>query len=500
MLAPKISAKENPFIFVIFGGTGDLTKRKLIPALYHLFTKDKLNSNFAVVSIGRKDISEDQYRDNVKKHLLSIKKTAFDQDAWEKFCEHLLYFKFAFAKEDSSYDELGDYLKGVDNTLGTKGNRMYYLAIPPTQFEGVIRNLSQSGLIQNNEAWKRVIIEKPFGSDLKTAMQLNQNITKWIPEKQIFRIDHYLGKAMVQNIITIRFGNSIFEPLWNHAYIDNIQIVSAEQLGIEGRAPYYEQSGVLKDMLQNHILQMLSLICMEPPVDLSAQAIIHEKVKLLKSLRPFTPLDAKDNVVLGQYGAGVINGEEVLGYRQEENVSDESTVPTFFALKTYVDNFRFGGVPIYIRSGKRMDHKNTQIIVQFKKLPGTHFYDGYQSVAPNILVFKIQPEEGIFFQINAKTPGDEVLVNKVEMDYCHDCKYVNNSPEAYEKLIHEAILDNQSLFTSWEELEWSWRYVEALENALKEQEFSYPNYTAGSNGPKRAEEIIQRDGRAWWAI
>lgn len=380
----------------------------------------------------------------------------------------------------------------------TRGNRLYYLAVAPEFFEGIIRNLKNNNMVCKSIGWQRVMIEKPFGSSLETARILNSNISKLIPEEDIFRIDHYLGKEMIQNILAIRFGNSLFEPLWNANYIDNIQITSNELLGVENRGAYYEKSGILKDMLQNHLLQMLTMIAMEPPVDFDPESIRDEKVKVLRSLRPFTSASFKEDIVRGQYGPGTVNEATVVGYRQEERVSKESNTDTFIALKTYIDNFRFGGVPIYIRAGKRMDTKSTEIVIQFKKLAGINYYKEFDQIGNNLLVLKIQPEEGFFFQINAKKPGNDFKMEKVELDYCQSCKYINDSPEAYERLLLEAIRNNSSLFTRWDELEYSWKFIESIEKCYENNSTNYPNYAAGTTGPEESVHLIEKDGRQWW--
>jgi len=344
------------------------------------------------------------------------------------------------------------------------------------------------------------MIEKPFGSNLATARELNRTITAILPENKIFRIDHYLGKEMIQNIMAIRFGNSLFEPLWNHQFIDNVQILSTEMIGVEGRGGYYEQSGIRRDMLQNHLLQMLSLIAMEPPVDFSAEAIRDEKVKVLRVLRQFGPGSAASGPapVLGQYGPGAGNGLTLQGYRQEDKVAADSCTDTFIALKTCVDNFRWAGVPFYIQAGNRLDRQFTRIVIEFKNLPGIAFYHEFQGLQPNLLVVEVQPEEGLFFQINAKRPGNVFAMERVALNYCQRSQFPYNSPEAYERLILEAIRDNPALFTRWDELEHSWAFVDSIEEAFRGQAAAYPNYAAGSRGPAAADDLIRADGRQWW--
>jgi glucose-6-phosphate 1-dehydrogenase len=360
--------------------------------------------------------------------------------------------------------------------------------------------LKTHALIEKSNPDHRVMVEKPFGSDLATARSLNQSITDVLDEHQIYRIDHYLGKEMIQNILAIRFGNSLFEPLWNQNYIDHIQITSTETLGVESRGGYYDQSGIMKDMLQSHLLQMLALMTMEPPIDLSPESVRDEKVKALRALRRFDKASATASIVRGQYGSGMIDGHEVTGYRQEDRVAADSDTLTYIALKTCVDNFRWGGVPIYIRTGKRLDRRRTQIVIEFKKLPGINFYPEFKDLNPNLLVIEVQPTEGMYFQINAKRPGNEFAMERVELNYCQNCRYQGNVPEAYERLILEAFRGNSSLFTRWDELEHSWAFIESIEEAFSGTQELFPNYAAGSRGPEAADRLINADGRRWWEI
>ena len=384
--------------------------------------------------------------------------------------------------------------------FGGTGNRLFYLAVAPQYFEVIVRSLHEHGMLDNLKAWQRILIEKPFGYDLSSAKELNNSLLSLVEERNIFRIDHYLGKEMIQNILAVRFGNSLFEPLWNNNYIDNVQITSSELLGVENRGGYYENAGILEDMLQNHLLQMLAIIAMEPPISLDPEMIRDEKVKVLRSLRLFDVKSSKTDVVRGQYSRGIMNDRSVLGYREEERVSDTSNIDTFVALKAYIDNFRWGGVPFYIRSGKRINKKITEIVIQFKKLPGINFYPDFKDNKANLLVIKIQPREGFFFQINAKKPDSDFIMEQVQMDYCQSCRVENNSPEAYERIILEAIRNNLALFTRWDELEYSWNFVESIEKNTSQACEDFPNYSAGTQGPKAAFDLIERDGRQWWDI
>ncbi len=488
-----INKEPEALIFTIFGATGDLTKRKLIPAAFTLYSQGRLPEGFAIVAIGRRNKTRDGYRDEMKSFMVDKLGKAVDESLWRDFSGKIIYYKMNFL-EDDGYVLLNGLSVEIDKDLKTMGNRIYYLATAPEFFEIIIKKLHVNGMLENRNSWQRVMIEKPFGSDLSTARKLNENIIKFLHEDKIFRIDHYLGKEMIQNILSLRFGNSIFEPLWNHNYIDHIQIISTETLGVESRGSYYDKTGIIKDMLQNHILQMLTLISMEPPVNLEAESIRDEKVKVLQALRPFDKTTLPETVVAGQYG----EGSGFLAYRDEDRVADDSDTDTFIAVKTCIDNFRWGGVPIYIFAGKRMPKKTTKIIIHFKKLPGINFYEGFSDTKPNVLVIRIQPDEGLFFRINAKKPGNDFSLGNVDLDYCQDCGYEGNSPEAYERLILEAVNNNKALFTRWDELENSWKYIDSLYKARSDISPEYPNYAAGSHGPEAAYDLIGRDGRIWW--
>lgn len=489
---------DIPFLFVIFGGTGDLTKKKLIPALYFLFRSGELSDNFAIVSTGRKVMTEDEYRSSMKENMEIYAGEDLDESVWNSFCTRLYYRTMDFSVEQEEYENLQAFLIDLEIRLHTQGNRIYYLAVAPEFFGFITTNLHRHFMLENKSSWQRLMVEKPFGTSLKMASELNEEMLCAVPEENIFRIDHYLGKEMVQNIIAIRFCNSIFESLWNHQYIDNIQIISTEAIGIESRGGYYENAGILKDMLQNHILQMLSLICMEAPVDLRPESVRDEKVKVLKSLRLFEEAPNRSHIVAGQYGRGLVGEHEAVAYREEAKVSPDSMTPTFIALKACVDNFRWGGVPIYIRAGKRLDKRVSEIVIQFKKLPGSGFFKEFAGTAPNVLVIRIQPSEGIYFHINAKKPGIQFAIEEIGLDYCQTCKYTNNTPSTYERLILEAIRNNPSSFTRWDELEYSWKYVGSIESALAGRTLEYPNYPSGSSGPKEADDMMEFDGRSWW--
>jgi len=493
------SAGDRSLLLMIFGGTGDLTHRKLLPALYHLLADGRLPKETSIISIGRRPLDDEGYRVSARRSIAAFSRTGVDEEHMANFLGHLHYRRMEFIGEPDSYSELEEWLSRNEALYRAPAVRLFFLAVGPEHFGPIVQHLSAHKLVEKGNPTHRVMIEKPFGQDLSTARALGDTISQALEEKQVYRIDHYLGKEMIRNILAIRFGNSLFEPLWNHHYIDNIQITSTETLGVETRGDYYERSGILKDMLQNHLLQMLALITMEPPVDLMPESVRDEKVKVLRSLRRFGPGPSCEGVVMGQYGRGIVRGAEVPAYREEDKVAPDSRVPTYIALKASVDNFRWGGVPIYIRSGKRLDKNRTQIVVEFKRLAGVNFYPEFEGQPPNLLVIRVQPVEGMYFQINAKRPGSEFQMERVELNYSQSSRYQGNVPEAYEQLILEALRANSSLFTRWDELEHSWRFIESLEENC-EYLSNLLAYPAGSRGPEAADRMLESDGRHWWDI
>ena len=500
MFQKEEQPRQNPLLMIIFGGTGDLTHRKLLPALYHLMSEETLPVEASVICIGRRPMDDGTYRAQARASIAKFSRTGVDEAHLDHFVAHLRYRQMAFIEDESSFADLRAWLEKEERLYSPDAVRLFFLAVAPEHFAPIVQRLHNNRLCVKGEALHRVMIEKPFGSDLTTARSLNATITEALEEKQVYRIDHYLGKEMIRNIMAIRFGNSLFEPLWNHNYIDNIQITSTETLGAENRGAYYEQSGILKDMLQNHLLQMLSLITMEPPVDLMPESVRDEKVKALRSLRLFPAQGECDGIVLGQYGKGDKDGATLRAYREEENVDPLSLTPTYIALRAHVDNFRWGGVPIYIRAGKRLERSLTQIVVEFKRLPGINYYKEFEGLPANLLVIEVQPAEGLYFQINAKRPGNAFQMERVELNYSQSARYHGNVPEAYEQLILEAFLGNSSLFTRWDELEYSWRFEESIENTCTLQKRQFPNYAGGSRGPEAADRMLREDGRRWWEI
>ncbi len=500
VLKDNEKANGQSLLMMIFGGTGDLTHRKLLPALYHLMADGRLPSETSIICIGRRPMEDESYRQRAGEAIAAFSRTGVDEERLAGFLRHVHYRQMEFISRPDSFRELKEWLTGNEALYRAPAVRLYFLAVGPEHFGPIVGHLSAHKLVERGNPAHRVMIEKPFGQDLSTARALNDTISQALEEKQVYRIDHYLGKEMIRNILAIRFGNSIFEPLWNHHYIDNIQITSTETLGVETRGDYYERSGILKDMLQNHLLQMLALITMEPPVDLMPESVRDEKVKALRSLRRFDLAASCEGVVMGQYGRGNLRGAEVPAYREENKVAPDSMVPTYIALRASVDNFRWGGVPIYIRSGKRLDKNRTQIVVEFKRLAGVNFYPEFEGQPPNLLVIQVQPEEGMYFQINAKRPGNEFRMERVELNYCQSSRYQGNVPEAYEQLILEALRGNSSLFTRWDELEHSWHFVESLEGNCGRDDSRLLSYPAGARGPEAADRMLAVDGRRWWDI
>jgi len=489
---------DSSCIFVIFGGTGDLTKRKLIPALFNLYKKATLPKSCHIVAIGRREYSQNEYIKTLEESFFNETVNTDDKKIWSKFSKTISYYKFDFEKNPSMYMDFAEYLNCIDKKIMNKGNRIFYLAIAPELMSGVVENLHISNMLNNEESWQRVMIEKPFGTSLKSAKNLNKKISEVLPEDKIFRIDHYLGKEMILNLSSIRFGNSIFEPLWSKNYIDHVQISSSETLGVENRGSYYDKSGILRDMIQSHILQVISLICMEPPKSLNATDIIDSKLKVLKYLRMYDENTGKTDIVLGQYGPGKLNSEKLSGYREEKNVSESSLTPTFVAMKLFVDNKRWSGVPFYIRAGKRLSERDFSITIVFKKNNTGKNYEEFSSSLPDKLSIKIQPFEGISLGLNVKGAGSDGMMQNVTLDCSKECMCRQNSPEAYERLISGVLENNHALFTRWDELMYSWKLVENIEKFTQTEINDFPNYAAGSIGPQKGIELIEKDGNSWF--
>lgn len=487
-------------VYYLFGATGDLARRKLFPALFSLYKEGKLSDNFAVVGLARRPRTNEQFRSDLYESINEFCRYKVDNlELWNRFTEHFEYMSLDINNVDG-FRELNVLSTELDKKFNIPGNRLFYLALAPSLFGPVSFNLRDGGLLEC-QGWHRLVIEKPFGYDLPSAQKLNEQLNQVFKEDEIFRIDHYLGKEMVQNIQVIRFANAFFEPLWNNNYIANVQISLSETVGVEERGGYYDKSGALRDMGQNHMLQMLTMIAMEPPSRLHGEDIRDEKVKVLRSLRGYTSSDdVRKNVVRGQYAKGKFGSKELPGYRQEESVDPESTTETYFAAKVYVDNFRWAGVPFYIRTGKRLPVKTTEVVVEFKSMPQNVLFAQRHDLAPNLLVIRVNPLEGIYIKINAKKPGADNTVQPVSMEFCQSCQIGINTPEAYERLIHDAARGDSTYFTRWDEVSHAWEFVDRIANAWREDKSDLAFYPAGSWGPVEANRLLDEEGFHWWPV
>lgn len=492
----------EPCVLVIFGATGDLTSRKLFPALYNLAREGLLPANFACVGFARREKTNESFRSEMKKAVNNFSRVKPVNDSiWERFDKQIFYHKSEF-DDEKGYDSLKELLNRLDKEFGTKGNRLFYLSTPPSYFPDIVKKLNKHGLIYNvneiKDKWSRIIIEKPFGHDLNSGISLQKELTTYLDESQIYRIDHYLGKETVQNLLVFRFGNPIFEFQWNNHHIDNVQMTVAEEIGIGTRGKFFEEAGILRDIVQNHMMQLLSIIAMEPPTKISPDAIHDEKVKVLESIRPLNPTELDKFVVRGQYGDGIIEGEEVIGYREEENVNPLSNVETYAALKLYIDNWRWAQVPFYLRAGKRLPKRVTEIAVTFKRAPGFAFEHSGKRIASNVIVIRIQPDEGISLRINCKVPGTSGSVQPVKMDFKYGSYFGAAAPEAYERLICDAMAGDSTLFARGDEVLTSWKFINPILDYWQTvPPKDFPNYPAGSWGPIEAERLLLRDGREW---
>lgn len=486
-------------ILVIFGGTGDLTHRKLIPAIYNMLLDGLLPEHFRVVSIGRRDKSEDEYRNEIRASMDKYSRNKVDEAKWAKLSEMIKYYRFDFRDHDG-YTDLKEYLNKLDDKAGTKGNIVYYLAVAPEYFETIVQGLDKSKMAKPKGTYSRLVIEKPFGKNLITARQLNKKLLEVFDEKDIYRIDHYLGKEMIQNIMVLRFSNPIFEAIWNNKLIDNVQISLTEKLGVGSRGDYYENSGAMRDMVQSHIMQILSFVAMEPPVSLNTDSIRTEKLKVIEAIEEINPEFLRDNIVFGQYGEGVIDGVTVPGYLDEDRVPKDSRTETFVAMKLHINNFRWAGTPFYIRTGKRLGSYGAEIVIQFKELPNILYFKDSNIQDPNLLVIRIQPNVGVFFQFNTKdfSTHHDIVPTKMDTSYANPSQ--GNTPEAYERLIYDILRGDSTLFSRWDEVEAAWSFADKIIRYREQSKVQFPNYDAGSMGPIRAFELLANDGRKWWNI
>src|SRR5438270_12686259 len=491
-------AVPQPCSVAIFGATGDLTHRKLLPALYNLAADGELPPAVTVIGFARREKSDDDFRKEMEEAVRKFSRQTVRDEIWKTFGQSIFYHQSDFSDE-AGFKSLAERLDKIDNERGTRGNRLFYFAVAPDQFEPILKHLKTVGLNKAREgSWARVIIEKPFGSDLASARELNRLVSNSFSEEQTYRIDHFLGKETAQNILVLRFANAIFEPLWNARYIDHLQITAAETLGVESRGGYYETAGALRDMVQNHMLQLLCLVAMEPPTDLGADSIRDEKVKVVRSLRRYAPQEVGKFVVRGQYTAGAVSGKPVVGYREEEKVNPNSETETYVALRMLVDNWRWSDVPIYVRVGKRLPKSATEISVHFKRAPMVLFNRDSTASDQNVLVIRFQPDEGISLRMMAKIPGTSLRIEPVKMDFHYGTSFGKASPEAYERLLLDAMSGDPTLFARRDEVEEAWGFIDTIESAWSNKDappLTY--YPAGSWGPEEADELLARDGRTW---
>jgi glucose-6-phosphate 1-dehydrogenase len=487
-----------PCVLVIFGAAGDLTKRKLIPALYNLKKSNLLPDNFAVIGVARAVMDDEEFRRRLQDDLHEFASEDIDPDAWQWLAERLYYLSGDF-DDDQTFVRLKERLGTIDGERKTQGNFFFYLATAPDYFAPVVQRLGSVGLTRAEEDhWRRVVIEKPFGRDLESARKLNQDLKEILNENQIYRIDHYLGKETVQNILVFRFANGIFEPIWNRRYIDSVHITAGEKVGVEERGGYYETAGTLRDMVPNHLLQLVTLTAMEPPVSFKANAVRDEQTKILHAIQCPTTEEAGRRAVRGQYDAGVIDGQPVPAYRDEPNVAPDSRVETFVALKLLIDNWRWADVPFYLRTGKRLAARDTEITIRFRRAPFVLFRDTpVDRLSSNRLVLHIQPDEGVTVRFGAKIPGPVMKIGAVEMDFDYE-EYFGDTPSTgYERLLHDCMMGDATLFQRADQVEAAWAVVAPIQAAWSAQPADLPKYKAGTWGPKEADELLERDGREW---
>jgi len=481
----------DPCAIVIFGASGDLTRRKLFPAIYSLAVRNLVPDELAIVGVARSEETDAEFRARMKDGVREFGRDPIDEKVWKRLAGGMHYVSTDFAADEGE-DALVALLARLDEERGTRGNRVFYLAVPPGAISTLVEEIgSRRG---DRQGWTRLIVEKPFGTDRASARRLNDELHRYFDESEIFRIDHYLGKETVQNMLALRFANGIFEPIWNRQFVDHVEITVAESIGIEGRASFYESAGAVRDVFQNHLLQLVALTAMEPPIDFTSESVRNEKVKVLRAIRP----PGAKRVVRGQYGPGYVEGKKVPGYREEPGVSPRSTTETYAAAKLYVDNWRWAGTPFYVRVGKRLAKRETTIAIEFKRAPHPPFARAAsEGVSPNVLLVHIQPDEGVSLAIGAKVPGQGMTLRTVHMDFLYGGAFRTELPEAYERLILDCLLGDATLFTRADEVDEQWALVDSIVATWKRQRTSFPDYDAGTWGPKAGDELMRRDGREW---
>jgi glucose-6-phosphate 1-dehydrogenase len=493
--------KSQPTIFIIFGGTGDLNARKLAPALYNLFLDGWLPDQFSIIGTGRTALSDEQFREKLLDGINHFSRSGkAEQQKWDTFSKNVFY-QVSDINDHNSYAEFGKRIDAHNDDWKVKAKVIYYLAVSPNFFPIIASNISKAKLADDPDN-TRIVIEKPFGHDLETAKSLNTLLSGIFDEKQIYRIDHYLGKETVQNIMAFRFANSILEPIWNRNYIEHVQVSVTEQLGVEERGDYYDGAGALRDMIQNHLLQLLCFIAMEPPVSFNADEVRNRKVDVLRAMRKFSPDDVRTSAVRGQYGSGWMQGKEVPAYRDEPKVDKDSNTETFAAIKFFVDNWRWDGVPFYMRTGKRMHQTASVITIQFKDVPHLIFpAEAAESWQQNRLIISIQPEMSVRLQVQAKRPGLDMILNAVDMVFDYKGTYTTQAPEAYETLLLDTMLGDQTLFMRGDQVEAAWELIMPILSTWESKKsLNFPNYSADSWGPESAEALIARDGFHWFTL
>jgi glucose-6-phosphate 1-dehydrogenase len=488
---------DEPFSLVIFGASGDLTRRKLIPALWSLYAARTLPEPFAIIGTSRTEMTDETFRNTMRQAVGEFARVKIPSPpVWERFAQSLFYLAGDPTGPDL-YMRLRQRLEEIERARGGPTNRLFYCATPPSLYDDIIGNVGEAGLAQAPNGWTRIVVEKPFGHDLETARALNRQLTSVFKEEQVYRIDHYLGKETVQNILVFRFANGIFEPVWNRNHVAEVQMTVAEAIGVEGRGSYYEESGALRDMIQNHLLQLLCLIAMEPPVTFDAGPVRDEKNKVLQAIRPIDPAKVDEVALRAQYDSGHVGNRAVPGYRQEKGVKRDSTTETYAALRLQMDNWRWAGVPFYIRTGKRMATRVSEIVIRFRRTPHLIFRRGDSGLIPNMLVIRIQPDEGMSLVVAAKEPGPDLKIGPVTLDFKYNDVFGGEPPEAYERLLLDVIHGDATLYARGDWVERAWELLQPVIDAWSRTPAGLPTYEAGSWGPSEAEAFIARDGGAW---